>query len=515
METNDYLNFSNDRIIATSTKNETLLFSDKIIKINRFNSNQERNIVITDQAIYNLKKKELKRRFPLNKLLGITISKLTDEMILHGIDTEYDYYYISSKRNRIVEIIAEAHKLLMKENLHIYVLNLKNIKEHVTLKKEKEKNPKVSKMPIEGAINLKDFKIMVRNINLLGKRNSQIVKRIYYVQDKTVKDVKLEDFQIVSVLGRGSFGKVCLVEYKNTGELYAMKSIKKDVMIDQEQIENTLTEKKILQTINHPFICSLVFCFQTEDRVFFVLNYVKGGELFNHLRKQKRFSEERAKFYLVQIGLALQYLHDNNIVYRDLKPENILVDESGYIKLADFGLAKSLAKNEKSNSICGTPEYVAPEILFESGHDYSVDWWGFGILFYEMIMSFPPFYNENIEAMYDQIKYTNVKFPSKHIISPEAKDLITKLLTKSPKSRMGSNYGFKEIFEHEFFTGVDLEKIIKKETEAEFKPEINGNLDLQNFDKEMTSQTIQMTKISDGGLSLINKNQYLFGQFNK
>jgi serum/glucocorticoid-regulated kinase 2 len=173
-----------------------------------------------------------------------------------------------------------------------------------------------------------------------------------------VNEVSLQDFNILKVLGRGSFGKVCLVEYNPTKELYAMKSLKKDVLLEQEQIENTFLEKKILEKLNNEFLVGLVFCFQTNERIFFVLPFMRGGELFQHLRKARIFDENKTRFYAAQIALALEHLHKNGIVYRDLKPENILMDETGYLKLADFGMAKSLSPNEKAMSFCGTPEYL-------------------------------------------------------------------------------------------------------------------------------------------------------------
>ncbi len=426
MESYDYLKFSDNKQITAACKGEALIYSDVVVKINKYNFSQERNIVITFLAVYNFKGKDLKRRIPIDKILGITVSKPTDQFVIHGVGEEYDYLYVSSKRNKIIEMIGEAYFKLTATYFPIFVLEDKDITKYRTNQSEKKKDKTKTKMLQEGGVFLKDFMILVKNISVLGKRNSQTVKKLFFSADN-IKEVKFEDFQIISVLGRGSFGKVCLVEFKQNGKLYAMKSIKKDVMIDQEQIENTLLEKKILQSIAHPFLVKLIFCFQTESRVFFVLDYLKGGELFVHLRREHKFSESRAKFYLVQVGLALQYLHDHKICYRDIKPENILLDEDGYIKMADFGLAKLLTNNEKALSICGTPEYVAPEILFEVGHNHMVDWWGFGILLYEMIVSYPPFFDENIDAMYEKIKYNPVKFPSKQPISSEAKDLITKV----------------------------------------------------------------------------------------
>lgn len=380
METanHDYLEMSNDKDIRKEIKNEVLVYSDKIIKINRYNMSQDRQIVITNKALYNFKKKSLKRRIDLIFIRGVSISKLTDEFVVHGNEAEYDYDYVSSKRNLIIEILGDAYKSDVQKSLILCILDDKSLKGVVTLKAEKKKDANFSRMPISNQINFDSY---IKELKGRKTDKGKVQDIIYVGNDKNeVKDVKLEDFNIISVVGRGSFGKVCLVEYKNTGELYAMKSIKKDVLLDHEQIENTMLEKKILQSVHHPFLCSLVFCFQTEERIYFILNFVRGGELFQHLKKFKVFDEDKVKFYAAQIGMALQYLHDKGIVYRDLKPENILMDEMGYLQLADFGMAKMLDQNEKAMSFCGTPEYLAPEIILSKGHDGMADWWSFGIL---------------------------------------------------------------------------------------------------------------------------------------
>ncbi len=369
----DYLEFIDDKDIKKEIKGESLLFSDKIIKINRYNMSQDRQFVITNKAIYNFKKKSLKRRIELTLIKGLSISKLTDEFVVHGTEGEYDYDFVSAKRGKIIEIMGEAFAKETQNELILCLLDDKSLKGVVTLKAEKKKDPYFSRMPIQNQVKFGNYINETKGL----ASTSNIIK---IANDSQNNDVKLEDFQILSVVGRGSFGKVCLVEYKNTGKLYAMKSIKKDVLIDHDQIENTMLEKKILQSVNHPFLCSLVFCFQTEDRIYFIMNFVRGGELFQHLKKFKVFDEEKVKFYAAQIGMALEYLHERAIVYRDLKPENILMDEQGYLQLADFGMAKILGENEKSQSFCGTPEYLAPEIVLSQGHNAMADWWSYGIL---------------------------------------------------------------------------------------------------------------------------------------
>ena len=206
------------------------------------------------------------------------------------------------------------------------------------------------------------------------------------------KKVDLKDFQIKSVIGKGSFGKVFLVQKVSDKAVYAMKSLRKDVILDYDQIESTLLEKDILLKADHPFLVGMEYVFQTDQKIFFVMKFVRGGELFMHLRKSRQFNEERTKFYSLTVALALGHLHKQKIIYRDLKPENILMGEDGYICLTDFGLAKILEANEQAYSFCGTPEYLAPEILEEKGHAFPVDWWALGILTYEMIVGFPPFY---------------------------------------------------------------------------------------------------------------------------
>lgn len=183
-----------------------------------------------------------------------------------------------------------------------------------------------------------------------------------------------------------------------------MKCIRKDVVIEHESVESLAVEKLILLQVNHPFIIGMDYVFQKAYRIYFIMDFIQGGELFKHLSEQKRFDEAKTKFYAAQIALALGYLHDSKIIYRDLKPENILLNKDGYIMLADFGLAKILQDDtQEPNSFCGTPEYLSPEMIVGSGHDYTVDWWALGILIYEMIIGIPPFYNQNKHQMYHLI----------------------------------------------------------------------------------------------------------------
>ena len=237
----------------------------------------------------------------------------------------------------------------------------------------------------------------------------------------------ISDFQIEKVLGEGAFGKVTLVTKKDTGQLYAMKSLRKEMIEQRNQRNHTRTEREILGEVHCPFIVQLRFAFQTTEKLFMVMDFVNGGELFFHLRKDLKFSEDRTRFYSAEILTALEYLHKQGIIYRDLKPENVLLDCDGHVKLTDFGLSKKFFSGEKKTySLCGTPEYIAPEILKGVGHDQAVDFWSFGALTYEMLSGAPPFYNRNKDIMFKDMLTKPVVI--KAHFSPEAADLLKNLL---------------------------------------------------------------------------------------
>ena len=273
------------------------------------------------------------------------------------------------------------------------------------------------------------------------------------------KKLNLEDFEIISVLGKGAFGKVYLTVLKDTGEKFAIKAIRKDVLIETDQIEATKLERDILLKCKHPFLVGMDYVFQTDMRLYFVMPFIRGGELYKHFLTNKRFPEQVVKFYAYQIALALGHLHSEGIIHRDMKLENILLDEEGYLKLIDFGLAKILKEDEETVTFCGTPEYLAPEMVSQKGHDRAVDWWALGVLTYEMMVGVTPFYNWNRNVMLSKIKASRVVFPDakkfKIEISDLAKDFICKLLDKKKGSRMGTKGDLKDLLDHPWFEGID------------------------------------------------------------
>eukprot|EP00743_Colponemidia_sp_Colp-15_P001960 GILK01002132.1.p1 GENE.GILK01002132.1~~GILK01002132.1.p1 ORF type:complete len:390 (-),score=57.20 GILK01002132.1:348-1448(-) len=324
-------------------------------------------------------------------------------------------------------------------------------------------------------------------LGVIGPYSSKVVAQ------SEKQRVSVNDFELLKVVGKGSFGKVMQVRKKDSGKIYAMKVLRKDAVFARKQVEHTRTERRILEMIDHPYIVSLRFAFQTADKLYMVLDFFNGGELFYHLKQAVRFSEDRARLYGAEIALAIACLHEKDIIYRDLKPENILLDEDGHIKLTDFGLSKEgINLPNGAKTFCGTPEYLAPETLKGLGHGKPVDWWSLGTLLYEMLTGLPPFYNQNLNIMYERILKAELRFPP--YLSDSAKSILSGLLTRDVMRRLGTN-GFEEIKNHPFFAPINWDALLRREVEAPFKPRVGGKQDASNFDPEFTKQMPKDTPV--------------------
>lgn len=275
-----------------------------------------------------------------------------------------------------------------------------------------------------------------------------------------------DDFQLMGILGKGSFGEVFLVQQKDTGKLLAMKVLRKEVVVGQNLVKYVMTERNVLSYVRHPFIVALTAAFQTADRLFLLLDYCPGGDMGWHLTKEKRFSEHRARIYAAEVLLALEELHQRNIIFRDLKPENIVFDSQGHAKLTDFGLSREgVVDTTSAGSFCGSMAYLAPEVLKRRGHGKAVDWYLLGVLVYEMLVGHPPFYCQNRDQLFRNILTSPVPLPA--TLSSEAKSLIqevtpTQLMDRNPAKRLGSR-GCEEIKQHSFFRGVRWSSVLARE----------------------------------------------------
>uniref|UniRef100_A0A8C9MUG8 non-specific serine/threonine protein kinase n=1 Tax=Serinus canaria TaxID=9135 RepID=A0A8C9MUG8_SERCA len=311
--------------------------------------------------------------------------------------------------------------------------------------------------------------------------------------------VTMNEFEYLKLLGKGTFGKVILVKEKATGRYYAMKILKKEVIVAKDEVAHTLTENRVLQNSRHPFLTALKYSFQTHDRLCFVMEYANGGELFFHLSRERVFSEDRARFYGAEIVSALDYLHsEKNVVYRDLKLENLMLDKDGHIKITDFGLCKEGIKDGATmKTFCGTPEYLAPEVLEDNDYGRAVDWWGLGVVMYEMMCGRLPFYNQDHEKLFELILMEEIRFP--RTLSPEAKSLLSGLLKKDPKQRLGGGPDdAKEIMQHKFFAGIVWQDVYEKKLVPPFKPQVTSETDTRYFDEEFTAQMITITPPDQG-----------------
>ncbi|GBE84888.1 Protein kinase C-like [Sparassis crispa] len=311
------------------------------------------------------------------------------------------------------------------------------------------------------------------------------------------RKVGLDDFNFLAVLGKGNFGKVMLAEEKKTSSLYAIKVLKKEFIIDNDEVESTRSEKRVFLAAareRHPFLLGLHSCFQTETRVYFVMEYVSGGDLMLHIQR-RQFSLRQAKFYACEVLLALEYFHANGIVYRDLKLDNILLTLDGHVKVADYGLCKEDMYYDKTTStFCGTPEFMAPEILLEQRYGRAVDWWAFGVLMYEMLLGQSPFRGDDEDEIFDAILEDEPLYP---ITMPrDAVSILQKLLTRDPKRRLGSTEAdAEEIKRHAFFKDVSFDDVVNKRIPPPYFPTVNGTADTSNFDEEFTKEQPTLTPV--------------------
>ncbi|GAB6031305.1 hypothetical protein CHUAL_009101 [Chamberlinius hualienensis] len=333
------------------------------------------------------------------------------------------------------------------------------------------------------------------------------------------KQYSLNDFDLKLVIGRGSYAKVLLVELKKTKRLYAMKVIKKELVTDDEDIDWVQTEKHVFELAsNHPFLVGLHSCFQTPSRLFFVIEFVRGGDLMFHMQRQRRLPEEHARFYAAEICIALNFLHEKGIIYRDLKLDNVLLDHEGHIKLTDYGMCKEgMNKGDTTSTFCGTPNYISPEMLRGEDYGFSVDWWALGVLMYEMLAGRSPFDNvgtaenpdQNTEDyLFQVILEKTIRIPRS--LSVKAGSVLKGFLNKNPGERLGCHpeTGFSDIIHHPFFKSIDWDLLEQKQIPTPFKPRLGSENDMENFDPKFTEEEVKFTPDDQCAIDKIDQTEF-------
>ena len=455
----DELKFAGNNSISKVIKDEILYYSGTIIKKNQKSSQQQRNLLITSKALYNFKKKELKRRFDISKLTGITVSKISDEFVIHGDDEEYDYHYISHNKNIIIGYISLIYAQLNNFPLKLSVINKDSLDNYVTSKLDKKMNKNYSKMDTQFLIDIIDY-LNDNNVFAddnsdynISKDNNLLPERSNYINmvkfNKDDKVVSFYNFDIVEIIGN-DYNKVLIMEFE--GKKYRMKSLE----IDDNEIELIKNEK-----IN--FVKEIEYCFKSPERIFFLTSYNNEKPLNEILKNNIIINEEKVKFFIINIGLALENLHNNNIIYAVLKPENILLGEDGYFYINDILISK-IEKDKKlfNNKI----EYLSPEILIGNEYDKIADWWSLGIIIYEMLCGIPPFFEENKEKLIKTIQSNIINYPKRSKISDLAKNLISKLLCVEKDKRIQN---FDDLKKEQFLENIDINNISEKQYLSPFK----------------------------------------------
>lgn len=444
---------------------ENILYIRKVNKINKRSRHQERVFIITDRALYNVKPdnfSKCKRRIELNQIACVISSKSSYEFVVH-VPSEKDYRVTCIYKKELMNVLKHVMLRIYDRSLLVVVIDAPELRKEV--------------------ISVETESSMVRQVfghlaNEKAMREPTVEERDE--QDETTIDmlskphedkVGMSDFVLLKLLGKGAFGKVVKVQKTSDGKVYAMKIIRKAVVYRQQKVESTIAERVILSAFENPFIMTLKYAFQSASKLYLVMDYYPGGELFEHLKYQKRFSEEQARFIIAELAMAIGHLHSLNFIYRDLKPENVLMAADGHVCLTDFGLSKELdPATLESNTFCGTPDYIGPEILLSLPYTAAVDWWSLGIMTYELIIGITPFYSPNLNEMYRKIKMAKPKFPG--WVSPECKDFITQLLEKDPADRLGSQGDdVGGLIHHPWFASIDFGKLLNKELQPPYNPE--------------------------------------------
>ena len=510
---NDFLSFSKDPEILSAINSNYILYSNKIQKMSAFIIKPERNFVVTATSLYIFQNKKLKKALKYEDIKAITLSTMSNEFIIHRIN-QYDMHYICPDKIRLICSVIKAYEKCMKTPITICEIPEKSLKPYATTKKEKKKDINASRMDKNRIIDTQTFlidndydsKLSKRSLTINPNVNNNLnIKtdtsnsnlnaiieennvNIIFTKDNTISKIDENNFKYIDLIGRGKISKIYLVENIRNKKYYAVKSISKNKI---EKYDKNYIEK-ILKNINNGFIINIILCFETKEKIYFYYDYIQNEDLFYYINSDKNeINEEKIKFYIASIILALEYLHKNEITFRNITPKNILITKDGYIKLSPFSLENffhlkiGIEKNE----------YTSPEAL-NNEIKISSDFWNLGVIIFEMIFGVPPFYSFDENNLIEVIMKNELKFPKKKI-SENLKDLIEKLLKKNCEERLGNDGDFSKIKNHPFFKDFNFDDLINKKMESPYKPNFESELKNNTFEEVYNDEDLMKIELMD------------------
>lgn len=489
----DHLGFASDKIIQSIIGDEIIYYSNKVHKYNKLSMKQERCLLLTNICLYNLQNKKLKRSLKYIEIIGITYSVQSNEFVIHAKDG-FDFHFICEEKLIIIYIIAKCYEKIKNEPIIICEVNDKSLKQFVISKKNKKKDINNTKLNKKYAIDTRTFiednpppkmnkrrftEYNINNLNFI--QDQEEPPKIFndeaiFTLDNNTKFTNFEDFLIKGIIGRGVTNKVMLALCLKNKKYYTIKYISKiNLETDNNEALNSYLQNKLAKLYYH-FLNNVEFCFQTQEKIYFVFPYIEGELLYNHIKKHKNIEENKVKFYSVIIALSIKYLHTIKMTNINISSRNIFINKDGYLKLIPFHIINILPlKKDYLEKISQKykNEYTPPEIFLNLDIDKKIcDWWNLGILIFEMIYGITPFYSEIDTELKNIICNNELKFPNKPTISENCKDLITKLLNKNYEERLGYNNDFDDIRNHAFFKDINFNELSEKKIESFYKPEI-------------------------------------------
>lgn len=442
-------------------------------------------LVITETRVIFAEKEIIQRILLLTEIDAITLSTTSPQFIIHAKGQVDELITVSKDKKDIVKVLVSLIQKSSRQRVPLYVVDEKNLDLYATFQEDLDDGhiirPSIRDLYAVDSADFAFSHFLNRTDPVAQFREA----KTQLASSKYNRSSNISNYRLLKTLGKGAHGKVVLAQrMSDASQMSAIKVLKKEELIFKKQVLNVKTEHEVLSSVSHPFLVRMQSAFQSKSHVYFAMDFMIGGELFQHLRQRRTLSEEQTKFIVACLILAIGHLHDSGFLYRDLKPENILLSKEGYPVIADFGLATRADPSELINEFCGTADYLSPEVIMQKGYNRPADWWALGVLTYEMLFGSPPFYSHDVQEMYKKTVTTPLRFLKQSNVSRLAQDFCAGLLMKNAKQRLGSVVGAVELMHHPWFADLDWNKLLLKKIKSPIKSWISESSWETNFDCE-------------------------------